>query len=374
MFENKKGVMRMKAALHHVIMVVYDGIENSVFESQVLAPLFAELEANKELEVTLISFERTVPAAALLNKKIPPHDRFHLVIAQRFPFLGTLSLRSALWQLIKILKMVGGAELRARGPLAGWLVLRAAEKFVNPQIVELGLVPPVLIQARGLAAQELRYARERSKHGVMRRVKDWLVQKLLHRLESAVYGYRGVIVQAGKLTIESVSTALREYLVTTFHADAKIITIATKDITPRLPSADVKQWRLAKRKLLGIDPRARVYVYSGSFKPWQCAQETVAEASKILTTQSDAFFLVLSLDVVPFEKALHVAGVDKARWRVLSVSSSELTQFLAAADVGFLLREADVINWVSRPTKMLEYQAVGLKIIHNRTVGCLVVS
>jgi len=45
--------------------------------------------------------------------------------------------------------------------------------------------------------------------------------------------------------------------------------------------------------------------------------------------------------------------------------------YLAAADYGLLFRHKDIINWVSRPTKMLEYQAVGLKIIHNNTIEWL---
>ena len=36
-----------------------------------------------------------------------------------------------------------------------------------------------------------------------------------------------------------------------------------------------------------------------------------------------------------------------------------------------LVREKDIINCVSRPTKMLEYQSAGLKIVHNNTVAWL---
>lgn len=370
-FENKKGVMRMKAAFHHVVMVVYDGVENSVFESQVLEPLLLELHKDPFLEVTLISFECVKPAAPVLCKKFPPHDRLHLIIGRRIPFLGLISLYVALWQLIAILKTIGGSELRARGPLAGWLVLRAVEKFITPEIIAASLVPSVLIQARGLAAEELRYTSERSNRSLIYKLKDKFIQKLLHKIEAVVYGYQGVIAQVDCFTIEAVSDALRVYLVAQFHADPIFLTIAQKDITPFVPERIVKKWRTERRNLLGISHEAVVYVYSGSFKPWQCAQETIAEAVNILKKDADAFFLVLSLDVISFKEALSLTDMDKNRWKVLSVSNSELTQYLAAADFGFLLREADVINWVSRPTKMLEYQAVGLKIIHNRTVGCL---
>ncbi len=419
----------MEDQFRHVVMVIYDGVENSVFESQVVAPLLVELADDLALEVTLISFERALPSAAVLCKKIPAHDRLHLVLARRLPFFGTVSLWPALWQLIKILKLTGATQLRARGPLAGWLVLRAVERSVpyngffsklvgefiaactsryislretletdgkwlfklrslrvfcsqNKTYREVRTryfrkkpvakdIPPVLVQARGLAAEEYRYAAHRGGRRGLRPLKDWLTQKFLHELEASVYGYRGVIARCGQFTIEVVSEALQEYLVKVFKAKQAVITIATKDITPMVAREQVEAWRLAKRSELCIPIDARVYVYSGSFKPWQCAQETVAEAATILHRESDAFFLALTTDVADFEQAVQASGIDAVRCRVLRVASAELTQYLAAADAGFLLREADVINWVSRPTKMLEYQAVELEIVHNNTVGCL---
>jgi hypothetical protein len=404
----------MEDQFRNVVMVLYDGVENSVFESQVIAPLLLELVNDLALEVTLISFERALPSAEVLCKKIPAHDRLHLVLARRVPFFGTVSLWPALAQLIKILKFTGATHVRARGPLAGWLVLRAVERCVphsgcfsrlgwifkqvqgdlmrrSPLSVILSLfqdtgffskkfkkqpnvaryISPVLIQARGLAAEEYRYAAQRGGNRGLRRLKDWLTQKFLHELEASVYGYRGVITRCGQFTIEAVSEPLREYLVKVFKTKTAVVTIATKDITPMVAREQIDAWRLAKRGELCIPVDAHVYVYSGSFKPWQCAQETVAEAATILHRESDAFFLILSTDVTDFEQAIQASGIDAVRCRVLRVASAELTQYLAAADVGFLLRDADVINWVSRPTKMLEYQAVGLEIVHNDTIGSL---
>jgi len=34
-----------------------------------------------------------------------------------------------------------------------------------------------------------------------------------------------------------------------------------------------------------------------------------------------------------------------------------------------LFREQTIVNWTSRPTKLLEYQAVGLEVVHNNTVA-----
>lgn len=361
----------MNADFHRVVMVIYDGMENSVFESQVVAPLLAELEANPRVEVTLVSFERGDLPSSFVCKKVPSHDRLHLVLARKLPFFGILSLRPALWQLIKILRFTGGNELRARGPLAGWLVLRVAEKFVNKQAVLRGFIPQVLVQARGLAAEEYRYAMARSSRNMLQRMRDMITKKLLYHVERSVYGYRGIIAQKGRFIVESVSSALRDYLIQEFGALQEYLTIATRDITPRVNAEFVATWRSKRRNELGIPLNAEVYVYSGSFKPWQCASETVAYAADLLAKNQQAFFLVLTGDVEQFKKSIVQVKIPTNRYHVLCVSSAVLTEYLAVADAGFLLRESDVINWVSRPTKMLEYQAVGLEIIHNNTVACL---
>lgn len=372
LFENKKGVVEMKAGFRHVVMVVYDGVENSVFESQVVAPLLAELEQDERLQVTVISFERAFPRASTLKKKFPAHDRLHLILGQKFPFFGKMSLRPAVSQLIKILKEEGGSELRARGPLAGWILLQAVQQLANIEAILRGFIPPVLIQARGLAAEEHRYASSYASTNPLRLLKDYVICKLLERVEKEVYGYRGLLVDMGRFTLETVSLALGDYLKKTFHADSDVLTLASRDITPRIDAERVATLRIKKRAELGIAPQANVYVYSGSFKPWQCAQETIAEAASILRKDPHAFFLVLSGDVEKFNSAIKAAAIDMNRCLITCIPSAKLTEYLAVADTGFLLREPHVINWVSRPTKLLEYRAVGLEIRHNNTVGCLV--
>jgi len=71
------------------------------------------------------------------------------------------------------------------------------------------------------------------------------------------------------------------------------------------------------------------------------------------------------------EKSLNISKLPKDSYLLLSVKPNNLHKYLAACDVGLLFREKDIINWVSRPTKMLEYQSVGLKIEHNNTIAWL---
>jgi len=47
----------------------------------------------------------------------------------------------------------------------------------------------------------------------------------------------------------------------------------------------------------------------------------------------------------------------------LTLQSSELPRYLAAADIGFLLRETDPVNAVASPVKFAEYLAAGLGVV-----------
>lgn len=362
----------MKTDFHHVVMIIYDGIENSVFESQVLAPLLAELAADQTKEATIVSFERGKPNDTMLLKKFPVHDRLHLVIGQKLPFFSLMSLRPALWQLIKILKLLQGSELRARGPLAGWLLLRAVEKIAGRSAAKRVHVPAVLIQARGLAAEEHRYAAQYDEQlTLMKQIKNIIIQWRLFAVELATFGYQGWISKSQRFSIEAVSSALRTYLIETFGSDPALTVVSTRDITPPLEADKIKALRKQKRDELGIPQHARVFIYSGSFKPWQCAEETIEIAEKLLQQDKNSFFLVLTGDTEQFTNAAKNYTLPADRFKILCVPSSQLTEYLAAGDCGFLIRGEDIINWVSRPTKALEYQAAGLKIFHNDTVAYL---
>jgi len=81
--------------------------------------------------------------------------------------------------------------------------------------------------------------------------------------------------------------------------------------------------------------------------------------------------LILTFDVDRFKNKLkEILPINS--YVVLNVAHEKIYEFLAAADYGIVFREKNIISWASRPVKAMEYQAVGLKIIHNNTVEWLV--
>ena len=366
-----------------LVVVVYDGICNSVFQSQVLAPLLAMLQTSVNLEINLVSFERQKLNPETLLKAIPAHDRLHLMIFHKQVFFGAWSLYKGAWQLKRLLQSLPCHQIIARGPLAGWISLKALNTLAHqhPELIQstnADTLPAITIQARGLCAEEYRYAHQQELTQPAYNPLAW-IKKQLHRwiytqfnhIELEAYRARSASDIPHDVTIEAVSAALKGYLITTFHANPNNITLATKDIPKAVDPTLVAQWRQQMRMQLGIPVNAYVYCYSGSYKPWQCADQTIADFAIRYATNPHAFLLILTQDRIYFERVLRAHNLPKTSYALAHAPANELLRYLAAADAGYLFREADVINWVSRPTKMLEYQAVGLTIIHNNTVAWL---
>jgi hypothetical protein len=228
-------------------------------------------------------------------------------------------------------------------------------------------LPTLKVQARGLCAEEFRYTHTKNKVTFLRGITYYLIYRILWFVEREVFGEKIM----SDFSIEVVSVGLKDYMVKNFGADPTKIVLATRDIPQPVIPALVTQWRTQMRRHLNIAQDAYVYCYSGSYKPWQCADETVQFFVEQYARDQHAFLLILSQDKDAFINALKRHGVPSSNYRVVSIAPRYLLEYLSAADVGLLFREPDVINWVSRPTKALEYQAVGLKIIHNNTVAWL---
>jgi hypothetical protein len=367
----------LNEANKQLIFVVYDGIGNSVFYSQVIAPLLDLINQSANLEVTIVSFESKKVNYHNLADVIPAHEKLHLVICRKIPFIGKISLLFATVQLFCVLRRRQPChEIIARGPLAGYIVYKALSWWstLDPARMRADAektFPSVMVQARGLCAEEYRYTHKNEKSNFL--VAWWRhhMFKIFWNIEFEVYRSKRKTDYPNDVTIECVSSALKDHLEHIFRADPARIILAIKDLPKALEKESIQQFRQKVREKLKISADALVYCYSGSWRPWQCADKTVEYFVQEFAKNPQAFFLVLSQDKAQFEQELKKYNVPTTAYAIIKVQPTELQEYLAAADFGMLLREPDIINWVSRPTKMLEYQAAGLEIIHNNTVAWL---
>jgi len=340
-----------------LIFVLYDGVSNSVFSGQVLQPLLERIKNNPDLSILLISFEKQLSSAQQIIKQIPPTKNLTMVVLKKYPFLGANSMLPAVGKLKKILQAQPQHNLIARGPLAGWLCMRARNKKNSASLV---------VQARGLLAEEYRYMTEEEKNPLKRWWRWWQGQQF-QKIERIVYGNKNK-----NITIESVSPALKTYLVKTFGANPRHISIATQDLPRTYKPSQVALWKKEVRKHLHITNNTQVYCYNGSIKPWQCPEEVVSFFAQEYKKNKNRFLLVLTQNKQAFEQLLHNAPIPSHTYRVLTVTHNKVYQYLAGCDTGIIFRKRSIVNWVARPTKILEYRAVGLSIVHNNTIAWLV--
>jgi len=173
------------------------------------------------------------------------------------------------------------------------------------------------------------------------------------------------------VSIEAVSTAMQEYLIKTYNTPKNLLSVAKTDIPDIIPAQKIKIWHDEVRNELTISNDRYIYCYAGSGKAWQCPQQIIDFFIETKKTKIESYLLILTQDTVLFNQLCKKAGLDFKDYTVMHVPHAKLFNYLSAADAGLIFREKHILNWVSRPTKILEYQSVGLKIIHNNTVQIL---
>ena len=337
----------------NLLWVMYDSITNSIFQGQVLNPLLKL--APSYHQVFLITFEPKILPSQHLEKLIPSTAPITIIQIQRLPFLGIISLYYAGYQLKKQLRLCGDYECIARGPFASWI----SKKSVNSHCIKLTL------QARGLLAEECAYTHQ---------PKNWY-QRLGYRFK--YHSYQNIehwAYQPHKTIntiVEAVSPALQEYLIKRYHLFQSSFAIAKNDIPDPIEKEKIQQWRQQMRAKLSIPANAYVYCYNGSSHPWQCPYETISFFKEQYQKNHSACLLILSFDRQIFESLLKKEQLPSSSYRIITVPHDEIYRYLSAADAGIIFRKNHDINWTARPTKILEYQAIGLHIIHNNTIAWL---
>lgn len=331
-----------------LVYILYDSMNNSIFASQVWSLLLKIAAEDKYQSIILISFE----SQHLIHNY---HDqRIKTIQIKRYKYLGRLCLLLDLFKLKKYLPK-SSFEIIARGPFAGWL----ATKSITTNCTK------VTIQARGLAAEE--YAYSTPTPNLLRQILVTIRYYQLLALEKKVYR-----TKHPRLYLESVSTALQDYLIKSYGTTTPNLTLAQTDIPNQINSAQILTWRNTLRKKLAIAPTTIVYCYSGSTHQWQRPTETVQFFQSKLIQNEQAFLLVLTPQPALFTQLIQSLDLPTNSYLVLTVAHHEIYQYLAAADFGLLFREKHILNWVSRPTKALEYQSVNLPILHNNTIAYLI--
>ncbi len=344
------------------VVIIYDGINHSIFEGQVLNPLLKELHIQPGLKITLISFENKIIESKKLELLNTIHPNFKIFILKKTQyFFGYFSILFAKIQCKKILSSFSFYSLQARGPFAGAI----AQSIISSTCIQFTL------QARGLLAEEFLYTHEESllNQSWYKKIVIYLRYKQLFYFEQKVYQWNN----PNNITfiIESVSQALEDYLKKNYYPSPTLYTHAINDIPATISIEQKKIWRNQIRTQLKLHKDHYVYIYNGSCKPWQCFKETILYFKKQLHNKKNSYLLIITPDIKEAFKIVTTISLPENSFHIESVSYTQVYAYLCASDSGIILRKKHILNWVSRPTKVLEYKAAHLPIIHNNTIAYL---
>jgi len=335
-----------------LIFVLYDSVTNSVFEGQIKSLLHKKARENPYRPVHLVTFERHTPRVNIESNTI------RVTCLKRIPFVGWLSLWYATKQLTSLLKMFPDYTIIARGPLAGTIAQNALKQPACKEFI---------IQARGLLAQEYQYMCAQKKSSSLTQFIHRIRIAQFAQVEKKAYRTRSSVPK----TIEAVSPALKDHLISTYNTQTEHITIAGDDIPQSVTAQQKKEWRTHVRTTLNIPEEWTVYCYNGSAKAWQKPHDVLSFFNHTRDKHPNSFLLILTTDITIFKRLIG-DSISTAHYALISVSHKDIYRYLCAADYGILFRDNHLINWISRPTKVLEYQAAGLDIIHNNTVAYMI--
>lgn len=339
---------------HHLICIIDDSVTNSVFEGQIITPLLGYQQRDPELGVHIISFERNPVSQSKLDAIMP--QNFGYNIFARYPLMGSMSLRPAIYRTQQVLNSLDSYSILARGPIASYIALNA---------LDVTKCKKLTVQARSLFADEYDFCNVARSSGIAKLIHQWRLNQY-YDVERKGYAPQEVPVP---FELEAVTTALKDYLVKQYNADSNHITIAHYDIPDPISSEQRLIWRKEVREELNIPNDAYVYCYNGSVQLWQDAKNTVAMFVDEQKKHPGSYFIAITQNTDEFTKAFKELTVDESRCRLFAAKHSDVSRYLCACDTGLLYRVDHVISWVARPVKVLEYQAAGLEVVHNNTVA-----
>jgi glycosyltransferase involved in cell wall biosynthesis len=124
--------------------------------------------------------------------------------------------------------------------------------------------------------------------------------------------------------------------------------------------------RAATRRRLGIAEGAPLLVYAGSIGPQYGVVEMKALFREVLRLRPDSRLLVLTGNI---DRASEAFGEEGEVATIMRVAPDEVSQFLAAGDVGMAYRSTHFSMQGVAPIKLSEYLLCGLPVIGTAAIG-----
>lgn len=187
-------------------------------------------------------------------------------------------------------------------------------------------------------------------HGVVPEENTFLGQPI----RAAIYGLLEFRAMRGFDRFVSVSLGMIDYLLGKypFLEEERFSMLPMIRGAERQYDVEVEK---AQRTLLGLPPDMPVAVYAGNTQKWQ----NVDMMLDVIARYNDRMYvIILSSAINEFRQRLQALGIVNVH--LIHVTQDEIYKYYSVANYGFLLRDDNVVNNVSNPTKLVEYLKYGI--------------
>lgn len=187
---------------------------------------------------------------------------------------------------------------------------------------------------------------------------DGLLYRIVKRLE------RWLIAHGDGFVV--LTKRAREHLFASNERRPVEVIPTCTDVSVYAPAAAQRD---AVRAELGVES-LRVWAYVGSLGTWYRTDELADFLSTAWSLDQRCFILCLTpADPGMMMTRLLDRGVPRERVLLRRVAPAEVPRYLAAADVAVSFSVSDVARLAASPTKVGEYLASGLPVVHSAGVG-----
>lgn len=186
------------------------------------------------------------------------------------------------------------------------------------------------------------------------KIKKWIADRCLLSLE-----YAGLVLCQ--------SRAMALYIQALKKGEEPWVYPMLIDNSWRISLDEIMRERVSIRSDLNIHEDAVVFVYAGGLAKWQKIEETLAVFRRYHSRFPDCRLIFLTNEIKRdwMPQAIRPL-VEEGAMKILTLNHGDVSRYLCAADVAFLLRDDILLNRVASPTKLGEYLSRGLLVVSEK--------
>lgn len=342
--QNICGTAATKAYLPKVLFILFEGLAETVIDSQVLLHARAMSEAGiAQFEIWTFAWNKSMYEQSHARRKAAEQRSLA-------PVRVLKGVRPGIPGSRKVNGILINKAIKRFKPDVD--IIHARTNYTAACCSEAGLAVPFIWDCRGdaLAEQKMVWQDRTSL------IRELRLNSVRNTLRSAASGCAGAIF---------VSRTLAELV-------RSELLVNQVEVIPCGASSQHfffdPELRVRLRHDLGLNDGHEVYIYSGGLAAYQCFEETLDLFMARYRNNPQARLIVLTPATNQARALIVSQGVPDGAVILRKAAIEEVNGYLNAADCAFMIRKDDPLNHSASPTKFAEYAMAGLPVVMTEAV------